>query len=157
MPRVRKLLEFSSGGEVLDVNGPTKDAVQNTAAMLGAQSGFLEGLRMLMATGGKVEVRNALNETCIHFAVRHLQLEVLEFLVSQAGGKQILRTCRRELLELANAACGLHGEQSRLTSDERQLFLLLEPERDRRNTAPTAMLQNVRPVTRRSGRWFKPW
>ena len=133
---MRKLLEFTSGGEVLDVNGPTKDSWQNTALMLGAASGFLEGLRMVVGAGGKVEVRNALQETCIHFAVKHRQLEVLEFLVSQPGAKQVLRSCRQELIELASKA----------REEERELLQLLEPERERRNTVPTAMLQNVRPV-----------
>ncbi|CAK9112025.1 unnamed protein product [Durusdinium trenchii] len=160
--RVRKLLEFSLGGEVLDVNGPTKDSQQVTATMLGAQSGFVEGLRMIMSCGGKVEVRNSQGETCIHLAVRHVQLEALEFLVNQPGAKQVLRTCRAELMKLAAEACGLPvpqgeaapdvghltRESSRLNSEDlRQLFLLLEPDRGTRRNAEVASsvvsLQNV--------------
>ena len=166
IPRVRKLLEFSLGGEVLDVNGPTKDSERVTASMLAAKSGFVEGLRMIMACGGKVEVRNSQEESCIHFAVRHLQLEALQFLVNQPGANQVLRSCRKELLKLAVEACGaripqdgiisdnldflaLVRENQRLKGDDtRQLFLLLEPERGTRRNAEevsaASSLENVR-------------
>ncbi|CAL1137869.1 unnamed protein product [Cladocopium goreaui] len=166
IPRVRKLLEFSLGGEVLDVNGPSKDSERATASMLGAKSGFVEGLRMIMSCGGKVEVRNSKGESCIHFAVRHLQLEALEFLVNQPGANKVLRSCRTELLKLAVEACGVRipqdsvasessdflamvRENQRLNGDDtRQLFLLLEPERGtRRNAEETysaSSLHNVR-------------
>eukprot|EP00438_Fugacium_kawagutii_P006852 Skav210206 [mRNA] locus=scaffold3141:74491:87031:+ [translate_table: standard] len=91
-------------------------------------------------------------ETCIHFAVRYLQLEALEFLVNQPGAKKVLRSCREELLKLAVEACGVRipqdasmladfdffamvQENQRLNlndDDTRQLFLLLEPERGTR-------------------------
>jgi len=105
--RVRKLLDTGLAGEALDVNGPSKDSEQVTAAMLAAQEGFVEGLRMIMSCGGRMEVRDSKRETCIHYAVRHLQLEALEFLVRQPGASQVLHACREELRALAAAAAGL--------------------------------------------------
>ncbi|CAJ1335896.1 unnamed protein product [Effrenium voratum] len=148
--RVRKLLDTSLGGEALDVNGPTKDSEKITAAMLAAENGFVEALRMIMACGGKVEVRSARKETCLHYAVRAKQLEALELLVNQPGAQQLLRQVHGELRSCATKALGLTEDPGEVfsSSEAQRLFLLLEPNRGTRRrveeNSSTVSLQNVR-------------
>jgi len=99
--RVRKLLDVGPGGEMLDVNGRMKDTTRATPMMLAAQVGNVEVLRLLVTAGGRVALKNARAETCIHYAVRRLRIDALDYLVDQHGARGVLRLHGEALRDLA--------------------------------------------------------
>lgn len=117
LDRVRKLLTAGPGGETLDVNGRMKDNRQATPAMLAADVGNVEALRLLMSAGARVQMLDANGETCLHYAVRKAHIDALEFLIQQRGARTVLRLKGDSLRELAEWSAG------RLNADNRERFL----------------------------------
>eukprot|EP00427_Karlodinium_veneficum_P034153 CAMPEP_0169274924 /NCGR_PEP_ID=MMETSP1016-20121227/52015_1 /TAXON_ID=342587 /ORGANISM="Karlodinium micrum, Strain CCMP2283" /LENGTH=237 /DNA_ID=CAMNT_0009361579 /DNA_START=111 /DNA_END=821 /DNA_ORIENTATION=+ len=141
LERVKKLLEAGSGGEMLDVDGRMKDRSQATPAMLAAKMGNIEALRLLMDAGARVQMRNAWDETVLHYAVKYSQTDALQFLVSQRGAGTVLRYDTLKLQQLA--------EQSR-TKTKELLQLLSEPAPHRRSSSVHGnQLTSVRPENAR--------
>lgn len=125
--RVQKLLDAGRGGEALDVDGRTKDALRATPAMLAAGRGQVEALQLLVGAGARMYLRDGQEETCLHHAVRGGHVDALEFLVMQTGS-QDLQKCGPSLRELAQR------QRRQLPRDNyARLLALLEPCHRRRS------------------------
>lgn len=104
LDRVGKLLDMSRGGEALDANGRTKDEEEATPAMLAAETGQVDALRLLMTAGASAHLRDRQGETCLHRAVRGNHAGSLAFLVGQRGAREVLRADAEVLRTLAQEA-----------------------------------------------------
>eukprot|EP00927_Polykrikos_kofoidii_P046228 TRINITY_DN40446_c0_g1_i1.p1 TRINITY_DN40446_c0_g1~~TRINITY_DN40446_c0_g1_i1.p1 ORF type:complete len:1106 (+),score=148.61 TRINITY_DN40446_c0_g1_i1:33-3350(+) len=89
---VRNLLVVCRGGETVDINLKTKDAKQETPLMLAAAKGDLAMVNLLLSAGALLATRDAKGYTCLHHAVRHLQLETIQILIRQSGAREILQS-----------------------------------------------------------------
>eukprot|EP00929_Paragymnodinium_shiwhaense_P067191 TRINITY_DN33822_c0_g1_i1.p1 TRINITY_DN33822_c0_g1~~TRINITY_DN33822_c0_g1_i1.p1 ORF type:complete len:1028 (-),score=165.69 TRINITY_DN33822_c0_g1_i1:15-3098(-) len=113
LERMRKLLDAGRGGEVLDVNGVTKDDLRATPAMLAAASGDVAALKMLFDAGAQVSPLDSARRTCLHHAVLHGQAEALQFILGQRGASKVVASFRRDLVLSLPRKLPLMSEQRR--------------------------------------------
>jgi len=93
---VDKLLTEDKDGQVLDVNGKSKERLGMTPVMIGAKCGHLDIVEMLVEAGANLDLQNEEKNTCIHLAVQSRHLEICQYLHSKGANCQ-LRNCRDEL------------------------------------------------------------
>lgn len=125
--RVQKLLGAGPGGEMLDVNGRTKDSQQATPAMLAAEVGDVDSLRHLVCAGARLHLRDSHGETCLHHAVQRGHVEAVAFLLSLRAGRAVLRQHGDALRDLAKNSSSLTKHE--VDAEKRaKLLALLQPE-----------------------------
>lgn len=91
LDKAEKLLKAAKGGQVLDVNGQSKDNVMATPAMLAAEIGNIDALELLFRTGARVDSEDAKKQTVFHYAVAAGQLRAVEFLAGQEKARGVIR------------------------------------------------------------------
>lgn len=85
--RIKKLLEPDDQGQVLDVNGTTRDHLQMTPAMFAAMAGDEQGvevLRLLHEKGADMNMKNEDGDTPLHLAAQYGKADACEWLLDEA-------------------------------------------------------------------------